>query len=115
MLITNGKNRSISSFIESTIDPSEVQLPTVQTETLFNETLTEKQKQIEMTTRGQSTNPARFEQNQNRITASICKDVFSHMQKQGFKKPENLVKKITEKGAPPKMVIYSQAYYKIII
>ena len=31
------------------------------------------------------------------------------MQKQGSKLPENLVKKITAKGAPPKMVSYSQA------
>ena len=62
-----------------------------------------------MTTRGQSTNPAWFEQEQNRITASICKDVFAHMQKQGSKLPENLVKKITAKGAPQKMVSYSQA------
>lgn len=62
--------------------------------------------EIEMATRGQSMNPAWFEQKQNRITASICKDVFSHMQKQGSKLPENLVKKITAKGAPPKMVSY---------
>ena len=102
------QEQNISSFIESTIDPSEVQLPTVQTETLFIETLTEKQMQIEMATRGQSMNPAWFEQKQNRITASICKDVFSHMQKQGSKLPENLVKKITAKGAPQKMVSYSQ-------
>ena len=100
------QEQNISSFIESTIDPSEVQLPTVQTETLFIETLTERQMQIEMATRGQSMNPAWFEQKQNRITASICKDVFSHMQKQGSKLPENLVKKITAKGAPPKMVSY---------
>ena len=53
--------------------------------------------QIEMATRGQSMNPAWFEQKQNRITASICKDVFSHMQKQGSKLPENLVKKIQKK------------------
>ena len=84
--------------------PSEVQLPTVQTETLFIETLTDKQNQIEIATRGQSTNPAWFEQKQNRITASICKDVISHMQKQGSKLPENLLKKITTKGAPQKMV-----------
>ena len=56
------QEQNISSFIESTIDPSEVQLPTVQTETLFIETLTDKQKQIEMATRGQSMNPAWFEQ-----------------------------------------------------
>ena len=64
--------------------------------------------QIEMATRGQSMNPAWFEQKQNRITASICKDVFSHMQKQGSKLPENLVKKNTAKGARQKMVSYSQ-------
>ena len=94
------QEQNISSVIESTIDPSEAQLPTVQTETLFIETLTDKQKQIEMATRGQSTNPAWFEQKQNRITASICKDVFSHMQKQGSKLPENLVKKLQQKEHP---------------
>ena len=62
-----------------------------------------------MATRGQLTNPAWFEQKQNRITASICKDVFSHMQKQGSKLPENLVKKISIKGATQKIVSYSQA------
>ena len=77
------QEQNISSFIESTIDPSEVQLTTVKTETLFIKTLIDKQKQIEMAARGQSTNPVWFEQNQNRITASICKDVFSHIQKQG--------------------------------
>ena len=102
------QEKNISSFTESTIDPSEVQLPTAQTETLFIETLTDKQKQIEMATRRQLTNPAWFEQKQNRITASICKDVFSHMQKQGSKLPENLVKKIS-KGATQKIVSYSQA------
>ena len=62
--------------------------------------------QIEMARRGQSMNPAWFEQKQNRMTASICKDVFCHMQKQGSKLPENLVKKIAAKGAPQKMVSY---------
>ena len=61
-----------------------------------------------MATRGQSTNPTWFEQKQNKITASTCKDVFSHMQKQGSKMPENLVKKITRRGAPHKPVSYSQ-------
>ena len=56
------QEQNISSFIESTIDPSEVQMPTAQTETLFIETLTDKQKQIVMATRRQSTNPAWFEQ-----------------------------------------------------
>ena len=41
--------------------------------------------QIEMARRGQSMDPAWFEQKQNRMTASICKDVFSHMQKEGVK------------------------------
>ena len=62
-----------------------------------------------MATRGQSMNPAWFEQKQNRITASICKDVFSHMHKQGSKiTRKSIVKKITAKGAPQKMVSYSQ-------
>ena len=65
------QEKNISSFTESTIDPSEVHLPTAQTET-FIETLTDKQKQIETATRGQLTNPAWFEQKQNRITASLC-------------------------------------------
>ena len=66
--------------------------------------------QVEMATRGQSMNPAWFEQKQNRITASICKDVFSHMQKQGSKLPENLVKKNYSKRSTPKKwsAIYSQ-------
>ena len=94
------QEQNISSVIESTIDPSEAQLPTVQTETLFIETLTDKQKQIEMATRGQSTNPAWFEQKQNRITASNCKDVLPHMQKQGSKLPEDLIKKYRKRSTP---------------
>ena len=58
-----------------------------------------------MATRGQSTNPARYEREQNRITATVCKDVFSHVQKQGSKLPENLVKRITIEGAPQKIDI----------
>ena len=103
------QEQNSSSFIATTTCASEVQLLTTQTKTLFIETLTDKQKQIEMATRGQSTNPTWFKQKQNRITASICKDVFSHMQKQGSKMPENLVKKITRRGAPHKLVNYSQA------
>ena len=38
------QENNISSFTESTFDPSKVQLPTAQTETLFIETLTDKQK-----------------------------------------------------------------------
>ena len=102
------QEQNILSFIATTTCASEVQLLTTQTKTLFNETLTDKQKQIKMATRGQSTNPTWFEQKQNKITASTCKDVFSHMQKQGSKMPENLVKKITRRGAPHKLVSYSQ-------
>ena len=59
--------------------------------------------QIEMATRGQSMNPAWFEQKQNRITASICKDVFSHMQKEGVKNYQKIyIKKNYSKRSTPK-------------
>ena len=64
----------------------------------FIETLTDEQKETEKETRGQSVNPVWFEQKQNRITASICKDVFSHMHNQRSKIPENLIKKFQQKG-----------------
>ena len=57
---------------------TQVQQQSIQFET-FIETLTDGQKEIENATRGQSVNPVWFEQKQNRITASICKDVYSHM------------------------------------
>ena len=50
-----------------------------------------------------------FEQKQNRITASICKDVYSHMNSQRSKIPESLIKKITTKEKPHKNVSYLQA------
>lgn len=62
-----------------------------------------------MATRGQSVNPVWFEQKQNRITASICKGVFSHIHNQRSKTPENLIKRITTKGRPYKQVSYLQA------
>jgi len=71
---------------------TQVQQQSMQFET-FIETLTDEQKQIENATRGQSVNPFWFEQKQNRITASICKDVYSYMNSQGSKIPENLIKK----------------------
>ena len=63
------------------------QQQSIQFET-FIETLTDGQKQIENATRGQSVNPAWFEEKQNRRTASICKDVYSHMNSQRSKIPE---------------------------
>ena len=57
----------------------------------FIVTLTDEQKEIEKETIGQSDNRVWFEQKQNRITASVCKDVFSHMHNQGSKIPENLI------------------------
>jgi len=71
---------------------TQVQQQSIQFET-FIETLTDVQKQIENATRGQSVNPVWFEQKQNRITASICKDVYSHMNSQRSKIPESLIKK----------------------
>lgn len=85
----------------------QTQQPSVQSEK-FIEKLTDEQKHIEKVTRGQADNPTWFEKKQNRITASICKDVFSHMNDQR-KIPENLVKKIKSKGKPNKKVSYLQA------
>ena len=60
--------------------------------------------QIEMARRGQSMDPAWFEQKQNRMTASICKDVFSHMQKEGVKNYQKIYikKKLQRKEHPKK-------------
>ena len=69
-----------SSFISSTSYPSEVhELSTTKENILFFETLTDKQKKIEMATREQSSNPTWFEQKQNRISASICKGMSFHI------------------------------------
>ena len=76
---------------------TQVQQQTTQSKR-FIETLTDEQKETEKETRGQSDNPVWFEQKQNRITASICKDVFSHMHNQRSKIPENLIKKFQQKG-----------------
>ena len=94
------QNNSTFTASTSSQQPSEVKLLTTQTKTLFIETLTDKQKEIEMATRGQSTNPTWFEEKQNRITASICKDVFAHMQNKGSKIPEKLIKKLKQKEHP---------------
>ena len=87
---------------------TQVQQQSMQFET-FIETLTDEQKQIENATRGQSVNPFWFEQKQNRITASICKDVYSYMNSHRSKIPESLITKITTKGKPQKNVSYLQA------
>ena len=46
---------------------------------------------------------------QNKITASICKDVISHMNNSNSKMPTNLIKRITTKGTIYEQVSYSQA------
>ena len=40
--------------------------------------------EVELATRGQSDNPNWFAHKQNKITASVCKDVFSHMNNSGL-------------------------------
>jgi len=59
--------------------------------------------------RGQSFNPNWFAHRQNKITVSIFKDVFSHMNKSRSKLPTNLIERITTKGTMYKQVSYSQA------
>ena len=107
---TQGQEQAIPIFANRGADPYHTQAKqTTQAKTLFIETLTDEQQRIEMATRGQSLNPTWFEQKQNRITASICKDVFTHMQNKGAKIPENLIKRIISKGILYKHVSYSQA------
>ena len=65
--------------------------------------------EVELATRGQSDNPNRFAHKQNKITASVCKDVFSHMSNSREKIPTNLIKRITTKGNIYWQVSYSQA------
>ena len=65
--------------------------------------------EVELTIRGQSDNPNCFAHKQNKITASVCKDVFSHMSNSGEKIPTNLIKRITTKGTIYRQVSYSQA------
>ena len=77
--------------------------------TSFIETLTDEQMKVELATRGQSGNPNWFAHKQNKITASVCKDVFSHMNNSRSKMPTNLIKRITTKGTIYKQVSYSQA------
>ena len=50
-------------------------------ETSFIETLIGEHIEVELATRGQSDNPNCFAHKQNKITASVCKDIFSHMNK----------------------------------
>lgn len=76
------------------------QQQSIQFET-FIETLTDGQKQIDNATRRQSVNPVWFERKQNRRTASICKDVYSHMNSQRSKIPESLIKKNNNKRETP--------------
>ena len=80
-----------------------------QLKTSFIETLTDAQMEVELATRGQSDNPDWFAHKQNKITASICKDVFSHMNNSNSKMPTNLIKRITTKGPIYRQVSYSQA------
>ena len=109
---TQGQEQAIPIFANRGADPYHTQAKqTTQFKTLFIETLTDEQQRIEMVTRGQSLNPTWCEQKQNRITASICKDVFSHMQNKGAKIPENLIKTLTSKGTLYKHVSYSQAMH----
>ena len=65
--------------------------------------------EVELATRGQSDNPNWFAHKQNKITASVCKDVFSHMNNSRSMMPTNLIKRITTKGTIYKQVSYSQA------
>ncbi|XP_044178662.1 uncharacterized protein LOC122960515 [Acropora millepora] len=85
------------------------QQPTQQLKTSFIETLTDEQMEVELATRGQSDNPNWFAHKQNKITASVCKDVFSHMNNSSSILPTNLIKRITTKGTIYKQVSYSQA------
>ena len=80
---TQGQERlqSLSDIITPDSSITQVKQSKTQAKT-FIETLIDEQKQIEKATRGQSANPIWFEQKQNRITASNCKDVFSHMNSQ---------------------------------
>ena len=75
----------------------------------FIETLTEEQMEVELATRGQSDNLNWFAHKQNKITASVCKDVFSHMNNSRSMMPTNLIKRITTKGTIYKQVSYLQA------
>lgn len=80
-----------------------------QLKTSFIETLTDEQMEVELATRGQSDNPNWFAHKQNKITASVCKDVFSHMNNSRVKIPTNLINRITTKGTIYRQVSYSQA------
>ena len=116
------KKSNIAQFPESIVTPnvkhageshgkmaSFPQQSPQQLKTSFIETLTDKQMEVEHATRGQSDNPNWFAHKQNKITASICKDVFSHMNNPRSKMPTNLVQRITTKGTIYKQVSYSQA------
>ena len=65
--------------------------------------------EVELATRGESDNPNWFAHKQNKITASVCKDVFSHMNNSRAKIPTNLIKRITSKGTIYRQVSSSQA------
>ena len=80
-----------------------------QLKTSFIETLTDEQMEVELATREQSDSPNRFAHKQNKITASVCKDVFSRMNNSRSKMPTNLIKRITTKGTIYRQVNYSQA------
>ena len=65
--------------------------------------------EVELATRGQSGNPNWFAHKQNQITASVCNDVFSHINNSRSMMPTNLMKRITTKRTIYKQVSYSQA------
>ena len=65
--------------------------------------------EVEFATRRQSDNLNWFAHKQNKITASVCKGVFSRINNSRSMMPTNLVKRITTKGTIYKQVSYSQA------
>ena len=80
ILITNSKSRIIQVLFQAPVIPLKYMNCQQQKKIyLFFETLTDKQKKIEMATRGQLSNPTWFEQKQNRISASICKGMSFHI------------------------------------
>ena len=112
------KKSNTAQFPESNVPPNIKQVGeshekltsfSQQLKTSFIETLTDEQMKVELATRGQSDNPNWFAHKQNKITASVCKDVFSHMNNSRSKMPTNLNKRITTKGTIYKHVSYSQA------
>ena len=58
---------------------------------------------------GNQTTQNWFAHKQNKITASVCKDVFSHINNSKSMMPTHLIKRIMTKGTIYKQVSYSQA------